>query len=63
MPANSQIVDWFVSLAISDLLTTDDLLSGLTVHTVMKKTLPAYKSDFTTPATALNKINNWNVLM
>ena len=63
MPSNSMIVDWFVSLAISDMLTTDDILSGNTVNTILKKTIPGFKSEFVTPATALNKITNWNSLM
>jgi hypothetical protein len=57
------IVDWFVHLAISDMLTTDDILSGNTVNTILKKTVPGFKSDFATPASALNKITNWNSLM
>ncbi len=63
MPSNSQIVDWFVSLGISDVLTTDNILSGDTIHTVLQKTVAGYKNDFATPASAVNKISNWNNLM
>lgn len=63
MPTNSIIVEWFVSLGISDLLTTDDILSGNTLHTILKKTVNGYKNDFAMPASAVNKISNWNNLM
>jgi hypothetical protein len=63
MSSNSQIVDWFVSLGISDILTTDDILSGNTLHSILKKTVPGYKNDFVTPASAVNKIANWNNIM
>jgi len=48
---------------MSDILTTDDILSGNTVYAIMKKTVPGYKGEFATPATAVNKISNWNNLM
>jgi len=45
------------------MLTNDDILSGNTVNTILKKTVPNYKTDFVTPASAVNKISNWNNLM
>ena len=57
------IVEWLISLGISNLLTSDDLLSGNTLHVIMKKTVAEYKNDLLIPASAINKISNWNNLM
>lgn len=44
MSSSSSIVDWLISLGISNLLTTDDILSGNTLHTILKRTIDSYKN-------------------
>ncbi len=63
MTSTALIVEWFASMGMSNLLTTEDLLSGNTLHMVLKKTVNGYKMDLMSPNSAVNKITNWNNLM
>lgn len=63
MTSSAMMVEWFGSLGISNLLTSEDLLSGNTLHMLLKNTIPGYKNDFVTPNTAAHKATNWNNLM
>lgn len=63
MSVNSLVVDWFVGMGINDLLTTDSILSGYTLHIILKRTADNYKNEFSAPASAINKVTNWNNLM
>lgn len=41
---NNSIVDWLTQLGIKNELNTNDILSGSTVNSVMKKTIENYKN-------------------
>lgn len=63
MTSSATIVEWFASMGMSNLLITEDLLSGNTLHMVLKKTVNGYKIELVSPNSAVNKITNWNNLM
>lgn len=41
---NATIIKWLDTISMNNFLTTDDLLSGNTVHLILKKYLPQYKN-------------------
>lgn len=63
MTSSATILEWFAGMGMSNLLTTEDLLSGNTLHMLLRKTVNGYKMDLVSPNSAVNKITNWNNLM
>ena len=63
MTESGSLVEWLSKLGVSKELNNNDILSGVTVNSTLKKIIPGYNLHLPNTNTASTRINNWNSVM
>ena len=63
MTESASLADWLSELGVARQLNNSDIMSGVTVNTVLTKIVPKYSHKLAGGNTAATRISNWNGLM